>query len=416
MTRRLCVLLLLVVRQAETQTFPVDRDDCDPESTTYDYQQCISGEPWMAAFFPTVLESYDLVFATGFLGILNPTVMNALAKPDGYVIDYSGGLTLPPEDYKPLDRYINAEGDVTFVHSEINIIVNDTGFSPTHINIMPGTTVSWVMETYESASVKSEDEPPVFNSGPLNRNWAPTYKHRFDAEGVFHYRNAEQQRGNAGFNGRVVVTQYNCSSYTTCTTCLAYDQCLWCGANGTCIERNLTTNLPLDDEPVAALTYNPGREYQSIKYMFGYNTKLAIERFDWYPWPPIQRNPRPVLDPLVVDAANFLGDKGFDPISSKQCSAYLRTRDASQCDNYVTPPPKNRVHGRETGDRPQLDDFFTCYEHLEATWAKPDLEEPMSPLLKRRQQKAVTAVHQIHRGSKTQGASPSAGVDFGLHR
>ena len=322
----------------------------------------------MAEFFPALVTSYDQVFATGFMGVLNPQILDTLAKPDGYEIDYSGGLTLPPEDYEPLRSYTSTGGDVAFVDLEVRVIVNDTAFSPPFISILPGTTVIWIMETYESASIRHEAESPTFSSGPLNRNWALTYNYTFHEEGTFPYRNAEKQGGNA-FAGRVVVTAYNCSSYTTCTTCLAYSQCLWCGGNGTCMERNVTTNLPLDDEPVVAIPYDDSREYQSIKYMFGYNTKLAIERFDWYPWPPIQRNPRPVQDRLIPSH--------FDPISSDQCYAYLRTRDASQCDNYETPPAKNRVHGRESADRPQLEDFFSCYDHLIATWAQPDVETPV---------------------------------------
>ena len=73
-----------------------------------------------------------------------------------------------------------------------------------------------------------------------------------------------------------------------CTTCLMYVQCIWCTANSTCHDRNVTTNLPLDTENVvyAAPDTSGLRQYDYLKWYNPHaNSPGSRYGLDWYPWP-----------------------------------------------------------------------------------------------------------------------------------
>lgn len=344
------------------EIFPVDRYEC-----ASDNNPCTVGTYFMSADFPVRVTEYTSP-PMGEIGVLNPLVDAAYTLTEGYEIDFTGGLTIPPAEYVAPTAYRNTAGMTAFVDMEVTISINDTHFTPENVSVLPGTTVTWVLNTFETVNVRSEDGGAAINSGPINRNWSPTFKVTFTEEAVHEYRNAEIEEWHGTFKARVRVENYNCSSYITCSTCLAYDQCIWCSGNSSCIERDPTSNLPLDTNNVVKIPHIDGREYQSIKFMVGYNIRTAQMEIDWYPWPPYRNNPRAVQASEVPSY--------FDPTSSDQCYAYMRTRDASQCEDYATPPPKNRVAGIETPGRPTLEDFFKCYHHLSTSWTKPDLAPP----------------------------------------
>jgi len=352
-------MLGLLVPQLMAQPFPDDRAQCDSSEDA-----CTVGLAWMASVFPVRVNSYEPP-PQGYHGILNPDVGGEYLLPGDYEIDSTGGLVPPRAEYRAPEQYFDGAGNIAFVGTDVTVKVTSAGFTPANISVLPGTTITWALDTFETVRIRSDNDGMGFDSGPINRNWAPTYAIQVRREAEYTYTNAEQPSWKMGFGGRIAVVRYNCSSYQTCTTCLAYTQCLWCSGNGTCLERNSSTNLPLDSEPVVAISYVAGRAYQSIRYMEGYNAKLARVQYDWYPWPPYRRVPKPVADSLIPSY--------FDPLSSDQCSAYMRTRDGSQCEDYANPPLKNRVHGVETARRPTLTDFFACYDHVSSTWAKSDL-------------------------------------------
>ena len=370
------LLLATAVRllPAQQQPFPVDRSKCDSADDA-----CTLGLTWMADTFPVRVTTYERPDGfDGYKGILNPDIGGIYRIPVGYEIDFTGGLKLPLEDYSTPITHTNDLGVTAYVSREVSIHVNDTDFEPANISVLPGAIVTWILDTFETVSVRSDDDGVSFNSGALNRIWSPKFVLNFSKEGTYSYRNAEQPSWKGGFRGHITVKNLNCTSYTSCTTCLAYDQCLWCSGNNTCMERDPSTNLPVDGNPVVAIPYDVTREYQSIRYYYAYNSREAVFQFDWYPWPPIRRNPRPVDNSEIPINYGAM----FDPISSDQCVAYLRSRDGSQCEEYSARvvanqvPKKNRIHGVETAGRPVLDDWFMCYDHVSATWAKPEVEAP----------------------------------------
>ena len=366
---RLVVLLATCVVPLNSQfmleSFPDDRSLCDSSSIP-----CMVGGYQNAAEFPVRrVTRPDPVVNEGFTGILNPINQDRWLLPDGFNIDYTGGLQLPPEDYVEPTSYTNDEGDTAFIGMNVTIVVNDTHYNPNSVSVLPGSTVTWLLETFETVGIRSDDGGIAFDSGPLNRNWSPTFSIVVHQEAVHEYGNPQIESWREGFRGRLVVSAYNCSTYTSCTTCLLYDQCVWCGSNTSCIERDPVTNLPLDTGIVAQLDYVDIREYQRIRYMEGYDLRTASDVIAWFPWPPIRRNPRKIPDSEVPEY--------FDTVSSDMCSAYKRDRVVETCEDYPVPPPKNRVHGIETANRPTLDEFFMCYEHLMTSWSRPDLPDPI---------------------------------------
>ena len=344
--------------------FPDDRENCHSSDPS-----CMVGTRWMADEFSIRVPTY-IFPQRGFTG---KPVAEAVAEgdityllPEGYEHDFSGGLEAEPARYTSPDRYVGYSGDTFFPSLNVTVVVNDTHLVPSHISIMPGTTVSWDLKTYETVNVRSNDNGASFSSGPINRIWASLFSLQFNTEGTFPYRNVEVPSYQGGFEGTITVAAYNCSLYTSCTTCLLYDMCLWCPSNGTCHERNTSTNIPLDTGPVISVA--PQEEYEAARYMFGYNTRAATYRFDWYPWPPFRRNPKPIPGSLIPSY--------YDPIASDTCTTYMRTRDAAQCEDIGYLGDRARVHGVETASRPVLEDFFACYAHVSETWARPDVPAP----------------------------------------
>lgn len=351
--------------QTMTANFPVDRSLCPSDNIA-----CMMGTFINAAEFPArMVTRPDPVVNEGYLGTSNPLTQTQWLLPEGFVVDYTGGLQLPPETYRAPEAYVNEDGASTYVGLNVTILVNDTHFTPQRVSVMPNTTVTWLLQTFETVLIRSDDDGGAFNSGPINRNWMPRYVHVFDQEGVHDYRNAEVEAWQGDFTGRIEVKAYNCSTYADCMTCELYSQCIWCPGSNKCMERNPATNLPLDSYVVINLPFVQGREYQGARYMEGYDLRTASNIIAWFPWPAIRRVPRKIPDSEVPTY--------FDPLSSTSCIAYKRNRAAENCSDFPAQPPKNRVHGIERPNRPRLSEFFMCYDHLMTSWSKPDLPVPV---------------------------------------
>ena len=136
------------------------------------------------------------------------------------------------------------------------------------------------MHIRSRASEKSAIAPSnfSFDSGALNRNWQSKYVLEFFELGVLEYDNVALPPWRGQFSGRIIVSDYNCSAYETCTSCLIYPQCMWCSGNNTCIERNATNNMPIDTGVVVKTPFvrvSEGKEYEHAKYMEGYNPRTA---------------------------------------------------------------------------------------------------------------------------------------------
>jgi hypothetical protein len=298
--------------------------------------------------------------------------------PEGTIIDYSGGRKLPPAPYKVPESYTNKDGGTTFVTKDVVIRVTSSSFEPTHSIVQPGSTVTFSLDTFETVHVKTQKTPQMtnlsFDSGAMNNNFGTKrFVFRPAEVGFIHFDNIALAPWEGRFSGTMSVSTYNCSSYTTCTSCLIYTECVWCGGNGTCIERNVTNNYPYDTGVVVEvpLVEVGAKFYSHIRFMEGYITKDQRYEFDWYPWPPIRKNnPKPVSRNAVPAY--------FEPTESDSCTAYFPSRNADQCPDYKIPPPVNRVNGTESSDRPSLTDFFACYEHVRATWSVSDVPEPVA--------------------------------------
>lgn len=362
----------------EEWEYPINRIDCDTRDIA-----CMAGSvklglefeqrtetPYLSATVAEGMEPLDFDFNRRFL------------PPPGVTIDYSGGIKLPPQPYEAPDSFLTPMGSRSYVVTDVTVSVLTDSFEPADITIQPGSTVTFQLHTFETVRIKSR--PPAeksaekpssfsFDSGSLNRNWAPEgYKLVIDEPGVIEFENIALESWQGRYGGRISVSDYNCSSYATCTSCLIYPQCIWCSANATCLERNITTNMPMDTGVVVKVPYvevSEDKAYENAKYMLGYNARTVRWELNWYPWPPVRKNNPKPIDLAILPA--FL-----TPTSSDKCWGYLSTRDASQCPDYKTPPPMNRVHGKETPNRPSLLDWFACYEHLAATWTTSELPEP----------------------------------------
>lgn len=366
------------IQVMEEWEYPINRADCDTRDIG-----CMAGSLELAMEFEQRTEEpyFSALVAEG-MEPLNFDFNKRFLPPPGTTIDFSGGIKLPPQPYEAPDSFLTPTGSKSYVVTDITVRVLTDSFDPPDITIQPGSKVTFQLDTFETVHIKSR--PPAeksaekpssfsFDSGSLNRNWKPEgFELVIDEPGVIEYDNIALEPWEGRFGGRISVTGYNCSSYATCTSCLIYPQCIWCSANATCIERNVTTNMPMDSGVVVKVPYvevSEDKTYEHAKYMLGYNARTVKWEYTWYPWPPIRRNNPKPIDLSILPA--FL-----TPTSSDKCWGYLSTRDASQCPDYKTPPPLNRVHGRETPNRPTLVDWFACYEHLAATWTAPELPEP----------------------------------------
>jgi len=363
---------------AELAGYPTDRSDCDTRDIP-----CMAGTRRLANEFELMMTVAPIITleAEG-MEMLELALLGRKRKfvpPEGTIIDYSGGYDLLPAPYEAPQTYENKDGGTTFVTKDVVIQVTSSSFEPTHSIVQPGSTIRFSLDTFETVHVKTLKTPQMtnlsFDTGPMNNNFGTkSFVFRPAEVGFIHFENVALAPWEGRFSGTMSVSTYNCSSYTTCTSCLIYEECVWCGGNGTCIERNVTNNYPYDTGVVVEVPYvevSPTKFYSHIKYMEGYVTRDQSYQLDWYPWPPIRRNnPKPV-EKNAVPAY-------FEPTESDSCTAYFPSRDADQCPDYKTPPPVNRVNGTESWDRPSLPDFFACYEHVRATWSVSDVPEPVA--------------------------------------
>ena len=362
---------------AELAGYPVDRSECDTRDIP-----CMAGTRRLANEFALMMTVEPIITlkAEG-MEILQDALANRKRRfvpPEGTIIDYSGGYNLLPAPYEAPQTYENKDGGTTFVTKDVVIRVTSSSFEPTHSIVQPGSTVTFSLDTFETVHVKTQKTPQMtnlsFDSGAMNNNFGTKrFVFRPAEVGFIHFDNIALAPWEGRFSGTMSVSTYNCSSYTTCTSCLIYTECVWCGGNGTCIERNVTNNYPYDTGVVVEvpLVEVGAKFYSHIRFMEGYITKDQRYEFDWYPWPPIRKNnPKPVSRNAVPAY--------FEPTESDSCTAYFPSRNADQCPDYKIPPPVNRVNGTESSDRPSLPDFFACYEHVRATWGVSDVPEPVA--------------------------------------
>ena len=351
--------------------YPMRRGDCPS-----DFKACIVGDREMADMFDINTERpmvQDLQ-ATGMFTIEE----KSYTLPEGYVIDYTGGLGSMAGRYVVPDQYENADFGITFIKKEVTIRVTEDSFQPANVSIQPGTRLTWFLDTYETVHLRSDDDGKTFDSGRLNRNWAPdgytvVFDHEFKpigyeniAKEVWEYPVRED--GTSGRpRGRLGVEGYNCTAYDSCTSCLIYPMCMWCAGDEKCVERNETNNMPVATNVIAKIapgTWDEDKDYEFIRYTSGYSMELDADIMGWFPYPSQRRVPRVVPDREVPDY--------LEPVRSDSCSLYLNTRNAEICPDYKTPPPKDRIADWvETPDRPQLAHFLACYYHLRETWAQP---------------------------------------------
>ena len=360
---------------AELAGYPADRSECDTRDIP-----CMAGTVRLGLEFELMMKERPVttLVAEGMEG-MEFDKTKKFAPPDGTIIDYSGSYNLIPAPYETPETYESTDGSTTFVTKDVVVRVTPGSFEPAISIVQPGSTITFLLDTFETVHLQTLETPQMtnlsFDSGKMNHNWGiKSYVFRPVEKGLVHFDNIHLAPWEGRFSGSIFVTGYNCSFYTTCTSCLIYEECIWCGGNGTCVERNVTSNNPYDTGVVVTVPYvqvSPTKSYEHIKYMEGYNTKTVKFELDWYPWPPVRKNnPRPV-DEWLVPAY-------FEPTESDGCTAYFNSRDAAQCPDYKTPPPLNRATGIESEDRPNLPDFFACYEHVRATWSVSDVPEPVA--------------------------------------
>jgi hypothetical protein len=137
-----------------------------------------------------------------------------------------------------------------------------SGFSPAHIGVSPGTTVTWRLTTYETVSVlgigvfsangsrlqpnvSAEAELVPLDSGALNRNWQPNYSFTFDAghfptDVTWTYRDAHAGSRIADElmhpTGSVLVKDFSCEQFRVRT-----HACLGCPALPSALRRASTS-------------------------------------------------------------------------------------------------------------------------------------------------------------------------------
>jgi len=99
---------------------------------------------------------------------------------------------------------------VNYVEATVRYVVNPNpltdsvsitagGFSPTVLNVAPGTTVTWTNSSGSTQTVTSTTSPYGYDSGPLASG--DTYAYSYVAPGTYDYTSV-----NGGFNGSVVVS------------------------------------------------------------------------------------------------------------------------------------------------------------------------------------------------------------------
>ena len=266
-------------------SYPADRSQCPSDDIG-----CIVGTLAQALVFPTrtVEEPY---ISTPAGTLVAEKDRSEWLLPDDFTFDYTGGLKPRAAEYVAPTTYDevvgeSSDGGITkpvvrryYTGLDAIITINATGhFEPPHIGVQKGSRVTWILDTYEDASVESvhsgnssfaaaQSESSgsavlasntssfVLSSGRLNRNGGTArvnFTVRFGAydtdvdvvgpaRGLFQYRNefawdVEWRRVDGvphsqelpRAEGSVLVSELVCSELTDCTACLLYVQCIWC--------------------------------------------------------------------------------------------------------------------------------------------------------------------------------------------
>ena len=264
--------------------FPVDRSNCDSSNPA-----CTLGLPTLVGVYP-ILSETPFTQVSLFDEREYDEALHAIA-PVPPNVDYSGQLRAAREEYVAPETYVQGHTSY-FTGLTATVRVSDYGvFEPANLSVSLGTTVTWVLETYEAVSIVSaaaELSEPVaavpagstdvnanatsagvptrryaegelFDSGVINRLSHPQgFAHTFtEGEGLLVYRNTKAAdaavslmppRDVVEVVANVRVQAMSCANFESCTVCLLYTQCIWCAGNATCIERDPATNLPLDDD------------------------------------------------------------------------------------------------------------------------------------------------------------------------
>ena len=410
-------LALAIVRQTAAQVaqarvertadgFPVDRSYCDSSNPA-----CTLGLPELVGVYPILSETPFT--QVSLFDEREYDEANHAIPPVPDDIDFSGKLRPGREAYVAPETYV--QGFTTFFTGlAATVRVSEYGvFDPANLSVSLGTTVTWVLETYEAVSIVSAAaelsyeraepgsnvtsvatrryaEGELFNSGVISKLSHPHgFSHTFtEGEGFLVYKNTKAADAAVSLMppldvvevvANVRVQAMSCANFETCTVCLLYTQCIWCSGNATCIERDPETNLPLDDEVVIEAMPNDevdadGERVRKYDHLKWYSPARSIFGFDWYPWPSQRANPRPVKDrteiPLEVGLL-------ATPTESAQCSAYLdMSVGATACPDYRQPPMRNRVHGAESATRPHHQSVLNCYQYVKERWGRDDDAAP----------------------------------------
>ena len=186
--RRVTILLaaLLALRGAlgirAGEEYPVDRENCDSSNIACTIGQDASGEDMSESVNPLGFLDFSVrtmdytPMVLGELGIVSPEII-VEELPDDYEIDFTGGYSTPLQKYSRPSSYLDDESRTAFVGNEATVYVNDGEFVPANISVLTGTTIRWVINTFETVRVFSTDNvggTPI-DSGPINRNWMPVY-------------------------------------------------------------------------------------------------------------------------------------------------------------------------------------------------------------------------------------------------
>ena len=275
-------LVLCQPRAAAPQyfvAFPDDRNNCHSDDLP-----CIVGNAHQANVFP-VRTTIVPEFNTPKGIIVVDRDASHFIPPEDFEFDYTGGLQPRAAEYVLPSTYMGEKYEEqdrkVFTEMAVTVTINASGhFEPAHVGIRQGALVTWALSTWEDAAVLADNSAFSF-SGRLNRNGgrsastsftvrfgnssdADDERNMVDAvgppEGLVHVSNPYawdvQWRRRDGTpstesypaaTGTILVRKLICSELANCSSCLLYDECIWCAGNATCMTRNSTNNLPLDE-------------------------------------------------------------------------------------------------------------------------------------------------------------------------
>lgn len=128
-----------------------------------------------------------------------------LSKGNGYNSSSQGVYQIQPTVIAPTTGpTVVTEALKTVQQAENTVTLSDDGYSPATLTIKAGTTVKWVNNSGESATVNSDPHPTHTNYSPLNLGKfdnGGTLSLKFDKSGTYGYHN----HLNSSETGTIVV-------------------------------------------------------------------------------------------------------------------------------------------------------------------------------------------------------------------